>query len=130
MSTGVQQPSVRFCSSQLDCYTSKVTAVVSVTLTAADIQGADLHERAFGFLLASPSGRCPKQTRDRDSQLALIHLRHTKPSRFLVSIAWKSVEGGAKILDRVVVTTRYVCPGIPRRSRSYLNRFSLFAYRR
>ena len=29
-------------SSQLDCYTSKVTAVVSVTLTATDIQGADL----------------------------------------------------------------------------------------
>jgi len=41
LSTGIQQPSV---SSQLDYYTSKVTAVVSMTLTAVDIQGADLSE--------------------------------------------------------------------------------------
>ena len=31
-------------SSQLECYTSTVTAIVSVTLTATDIQGADLSE--------------------------------------------------------------------------------------
>jgi len=31
-------------SSQVDYYTSKVTAIVSMMLTAADIQGADLSE--------------------------------------------------------------------------------------
>jgi len=36
-------------SSQLDCYTSKVTAIVSVTLTATDIQGADLSEPLVFF---------------------------------------------------------------------------------
>jgi len=51
------------------------------------------------------------------------------PSRSTISITWKSVEGGAQILAQVVVTTRYVCPGLPRLSRLYLNRFSLFAYR-
>ena len=85
-------------------------------------------EQAIGFLLASPSGRCLEQTCDRDPQLALIHLRHAKPSHSPVSMAWKSVERGAWILARVVVTTHYVCPGILHRSRSYLNRFSLFAY--
>jgi len=37
-------------SSQVDYYTSKVTAVVSMTLTAADIQGADLSKLKFGSL--------------------------------------------------------------------------------
>ena len=87
-------------------------------------------ERAIGFLLASPSGRRLEQTCDSDLQLALIHLKHAKPSRSPISITWKSVEEGARILARVVVTTCYVCPGLPRRSRSYLNRFSFFAYRR
>jgi len=74
--------------------------------------------------LASPSRRCLENTLDSDPQLALIH---AMPSRSPISITWKSVEGGARILARVVVTTRYICPGLPRRSRSYLNRFSLFA---
>ena len=36
--------------------------------------------------------------------LALINPKHAKPSRSPISIAWKSVEGGAQILARVVVT--------------------------
>ena len=62
--------------------------------------------------MASPSGRCLEQTRDSDPQLALLHLRHTKPSHSPISITRKSVEGGAWILTRVVVTARYVCPGV------------------
>ena len=68
--------------------------------------------------LASPSRRCLENTPDSDPQLALIHPKYTMPSRSPISITWKSVEGGARILARVVVTTRYVCPGVPRRSRS------------
>ena len=51
MSTGVQQPSARFCQVLpgsarfwMDYYTLKVTAAVFVTFTAADIEGADLSE--------------------------------------------------------------------------------------
>ena len=49
-------------------------------------------ERAVGFLLALPSGRCMEQTPDSDLQLALIHPKHTKPSCSPISIArnrWK-----------------------------------------
>jgi len=42
MSTGVQRLFPGSLSSQLDYYNLKVTAVVSVMLIAADIQGADL----------------------------------------------------------------------------------------
>jgi len=49
MSTGIQQPSARLCFFTAGCYTSKVTAVVSVMLTAADIQGAGLSERLVLF---------------------------------------------------------------------------------
>ena len=73
-------------------------------------------ELAIGSLLASPSGRCLEQTHDSDPQLALIHPKHAKPSRSPNSIAWKSVEGGAGVLGRVVATTHYVYPGILRRS--------------
>ena len=76
------------------------------------------------FSLASPSRRCLENTPDSDPQLALIHPKHAMPFRSPISITWKLVEGGARILARVVVTSRYVCPGVPRRSRSYLNRFS------
>ena len=80
-------------------------------LTATDIQGGR-PERAIGSLLALSSGRCLEQTRDSDPQLALLHLRHTKPSHSPISIARTSVEGGAWILARVVVPTHYVCPGV------------------
>ena len=115
-------------SSQVDYYTSRVTAVVSMTLTAADIQGADLYEPSalFGIAIQKVPG---KHSRQRPSA-GSIHPKHAMPSRSPISITWKSVEGGAWILARVVVTTRNVCPGVPRRSQSYLNRFSLFAYHR
>jgi len=112
-------------SSQLDYYTSKVPAVVSMTLTAVEQTCA-----SHWLPLASPSRRCLENTPDSDPQLALIHPKHAMPSRPPISITWKSVEEGAQILARVVVKTCYVCPGLPRRSRSYFNRFSLFAYRR
>ena len=127
MSTSVQPPSARFCS-----FTAGLLYFESISYSFCD---AYCHkhigsrpERAIGFLLASPSsGRCLEQTHDSNPQLALIHLRHTKPSHSPISIAWKSVEGGTQILVRVVVTTHYVCPGVLHRSQLYLNRFSLFA---
>ena len=121
MSTGAQQSSARLC-----FFT--VTAVVSKMLTAADIQGADLSEPLVLFWHSHR--RCLEQTLDSDPQLALIHPKHAMPSCSPISITWKSVEGGARILARVVVTTCYACPGMLHRSQSYLNRFSLFAYRR
>ena len=122
MSTGVQQPSL---SSQLDY--SKVTTVHVVYCRG---HTGSRPERVIGSLLASPSRSCLKKIHNSDTQLALIHPKHAKPSRSPISIAWKSVEGGTWILAWVVVTTRYVCPGVLCHSRSYLNRFSLFAYHR
>jgi len=63
MSKGVQQPSA---SSQVDYYTSKVTAVVSVMLTAVDIQGADLSEPLVLFWHHHPEGAW-KHSRQRPS---------------------------------------------------------------
>ena len=97
---------------QLDYYISKVTAVVSVTLKAADIQGTDLSEPLVLFW----HRHWVEQTPNSDPQLALIYHKHAKPSRSTISIAWKSVEGGAGVLGRVVVTTRYVYPGVLHRS--------------
>ena len=94
----------------------KVTAIVSVTLIAADIQGA-----ATGSLLALPLGRCLEQTRDKNPQLALIHPKHANPSYSPILIARKSVVGGTQILAWVVATTRYICPGVLCHSCSYLN---------
>ena len=59
-------------SSQLDYYTSKVTAVVSVMLTTMDIQGADLSESLALFCHWHPEGAWKKR-RNGDPQLALIH---------------------------------------------------------
>jgi len=128
MSTGVQQPSAR-----LSFFTAGLLYFKSNSCSFCDgyVCGhtGNRPERAVGSLLASPSGRCLEQTHDSDSQLALIHPKHAKPCS-PISIAWKSVEGGAGVLGLVVVTTHYVYPGILRRSQLYLNRFSLFAYRR
>jgi len=46
-------------SSQVDCYTSKATATVSMTLTAADIQEADLSEPLvlFGIAIQKVPGK-------------------------------------------------------------------------
>jgi len=92
-------------SSQVDYYTSKVTAAIPMTLTAVGIQGADLCEplALFGIAIQKVPG---KHSRQRPS--AGSHSFQT--SRSPILITWKSVEGGAWILARVVVTTRYVCP--------------------
>ena len=91
MSTGVQQPSARLC-----FFTAGLLHFKSNSYSFCD---AYCHghtgrrpERAIGFLLASPSGRRLEQTCDSDLQLALIHLKHAKPSRSPISITWKSVE--------------------------------------
>ena len=62
--------------------------MVSVTLTAADIPGADLSELLVLFWHRYRE-KCLEQARDCDW------------------IAWKSVEEGARILAWVVATTRY-----------------------
>jgi len=86
-------------SSQLDYFTSKVTAVVSVTLTAADVQGADLSEPLVLFWHRHWEG-----TWNKIVTASLISLKHSKPSPSPISIARKSVEGGTWILARAVVT--------------------------
>jgi len=86
-------------SSQVDYYTSKVTAVVSMTLTAADIQGADLSEQLVLFGIAIQ--KVPGNTLDSNPHLALTHPKHPMPSHSPISITWKSVEGGTRILTRV-----------------------------
>ena len=127
LSTGVQQPSAR-----LSFFTAGLLYFESNSCIFSDAychgHTGSRPERVIGSLLASTSRRCLEKTGDSDPQLALIHPKHAKPSRSPISIAWKSVEGGARILAWVVVTTRYVCPGVLCRSRSYLNRFSLFTY--
>jgi len=75
MSTGIHQPSSRFCFFIAGLLCFKVTAIVSVMLTATDRP-----EQAIGFLLASPSGGCPEQTCNSNLQLARIHPKHAKPS--------------------------------------------------
>jgi len=115
-------------SSQVDYYTSEVTAVVSMTLTAADIQGVDLCEplALFGIAMQKVPGKHSRQQPSAGS--------HSSQTHYAISLSYLDhLEIGrrsAQILARVVVTTRYVCPGLPRRSRTYLNRFSLFACRR
>ena len=77
--------------------------MVSVTLTAADIPGADLSELLVLFwhrYLPGTSSRLRPQ-------LPAIHPKHAEPSRSRTWIAWKSVEEGARILAWVVATTRY-----------------------
>jgi len=98
-----------------------------MTLTAADIQGADLSEPLV--LFGIPVQKVPGKHSQQRPLAALIHPKHATPSCSPVSITWKLVEGGTRILAWVVVTTHYICPGVLRRSQSYLNRFSLFAYR-
>jgi len=70
------------------------------------LTATDRPEQAIGFLLASPSGGCPEQTCNSNLQLARIHPKHAKPSSSPISITWKSVEGDAWILARVVATPR------------------------
>jgi len=65
------------------------------------LTATDRPEQAIGFLLASP-----EQTCNSNLQLARIHPKHAKPSSSPISITWKSVEGDAWILARVVATPR------------------------
>jgi len=69
-------------SSQVDYYTSKVTAVVSMTLTAADIQGADLCEplALFGIAIQKVPG---KHSRQRPSAGS-----HSSQTRYAISLSY------------------------------------------
>jgi len=91
ISTNIQQPSARFC-----FFTAGLLYFESNSYSFCDAYShghtGSRPKWAIGFLLASTSGRCLEQTRDSDPQLALIHLRHAKPSRSPILIAWKSVE--------------------------------------
>ena len=117
MSTGVQQPSARFCqvlpgSARFCQVLDGLLYFESNSCSFCDVYSSrhrgSRPERAIGSLLASPSGSCLEQTRDSDLQLALIHHRHAKSSRSPISTAWKLMEGGARILTRIVVTTCYI----------------------
>ena len=113
MSTGAQQPSTRLC-----FFTAGLLYFESNSCSFCDAycrrRTGSRPERAIGSLWhRHPEGAW--------KTLLTAILRW-------LSITWKSVEGGAQILAWVVVTTRYVCPGVLYCSRSYLNRFSLFTY--
>jgi len=119
---------VQYCSEWQNRQVGTVkTAIVSVMLTAMDIHGQDLSEPLFLFWHRHREGAWNKLAKVTLSCLS-FHPKHTKPSRSPIVIAWKSLEGGARILARVVATTHYISPVILHHSRSYLNRFSLFAY--
>ena len=80
--------------------------MVSVTLTAADIPGADLSELLVLFWHRYRE-KCLEQARDCDLSCLPSIPKHAEPSRSRTWIAWKSVEEGARILAWVVATTRY-----------------------
>ena len=69
-------------SSQVDYYTSKVTAVVSMMLTTADIQGADLCEplALFGIAIQKVPG---KHSRQRPSAGS-----HSSQTRYAISLSY------------------------------------------
>ena len=114
-------------SSRPDYYTSKVTTIVSVTLTVTDIQGADLSEPLVLFWHCHWENTCNKLVTATLSWLSFIPI--TLSDLALLSRSLRNqVEGGAQILAPVVVTTCYMCPGVLCCSRSYLNQFSLFSY--
>ena len=72
----------RSVSSQVDYYTSKVTAVVSMTLTAADIQGADLYEplALFGIAIQKVPGEHSRQRPTAGS--------HSSQTRYAISLSY------------------------------------------
>jgi len=69
-------------SSQVDYYTSKVTAVVSMTLTVADIQGADLCEplALFGIAIQKVPGKHSRQRPTAGS--------HSSQTRYAISLSY------------------------------------------
>ena len=69
-------------SSQVDYYTSKVTAIVSMTLTAVDIQGADLSKPLvlFGIAIQKVPG---KHSRQRPSAGF-----HSSQTRYAISLSY------------------------------------------
>ena len=69
-------------SSQVDYYTSKVTAVVSMTLTAADIPGADLYEplALFGIAIQKVPGKHSRQRPTAGS--------HSSQTRYAISLSY------------------------------------------
>ena len=82
-------------SSLVDYYTPKVTAVVPMTLTAADIQGADLYEplALFGIAIQKVAG---KHSRQRPSAGS-----HSSQTRYAISLSYldHSEIGGRRRLD-------------------------------
>ena len=69
-------------SSQVDYYTWKVTAVVSMTLTAADIQGADPYEplALFGIAIQNFHGKHSQQRRSAGSR--------SSQTRYTISLSY------------------------------------------
>ena len=91
-------------SSQVDYYTLKVTAVVSMTLTAADIQGADLYEplALFGIAIQKVPGKHSLQRPSAGSRSS-----QTRYAILLSYIDHLEIGGRRRpILARVDVTTR------------------------
>jgi len=96
-------------SSQLDCCTSKVTAVVSVTLTAADVQGADLSEALVLFWHRHREGAWNKLTTASLSWLSFMLSHLALLSRSLGN-RWKEVPGfWLGLLSQLVMYVQAYC---------------------
>ena len=110
--------------SSLDCYTSKVTARVSVTLTAMDIQGADLSEPLVFFWHCHREGAWNKLVTVTLSWLSFISdtLSHLALLSRSLGNRWKEVpEFWLGLLSQLVMYVQVYCV--------VLDRTSLFAYR-
>ena len=95
-----------------DCYTSKVTAIVSVTLTATDIQGADLSKPLVFFWHRHREGAWNKLATETLSWLSFISdmLSHlTLLSRWLGN-RWKEAPGfWLGLLSQLIMYVQAYC---------------------
>jgi len=94
-------------SSQLDYYTSKAIAVVSVMLTAADIQGTDLSEPLVLFWHRHQEGTWNKLVTASLISNTLSHLALLSPSP---GNQWKEVPGfWLRLLSQQVTYVQVYC---------------------
>ena len=106
-------------SPQPDYYTSKVTAIVSVTLTAADIQGTDLSEPSVLFWHRHREGAWNKLTTATLSWLSFIPstLSHLVLLSRSLGNRWKEAQGfWVGLLSRLVTYILAYCVVLDRTS--------------
>ena len=120
MSTGVHQPSARFCFFTAGCYTLKVKAIVSVTLTATDIKGADLSESLAHFWQGHREGAWNKLATATLSWLSFIPntLSHLVLLSRSLGNRWKETPGfWLGLLSQLVTYVQAYCVVLDRTSR-------------